>query len=68
MLRRLNCMRVIVSLDVSRRVYEAPLLNVPLNLGIKFLGFTCVERCLILDLDFRDDLILGMAWLESHEP
>ena len=27
-----------------------------------------MERCLVLDLDTRYDLILGMAWLERHEP
>ena len=26
-----------------------------------------MERCLVLDLDTRYDLILGMAWLERHE-
>jgi len=38
------------------------------NLGVKFLDFNSVERCLVLDLDSRYDLILGMAWLERHEP
>ena len=42
--------------------------KVPINLGVKFLDFDCVERCLVLDLDTRYDLILGMAWLERHEP
>ena len=42
--------------------------KVPLNLGIKFLDFDSIERCLVLDLDSRYDLILGMAWLEHHEP
>ena len=35
---------------------------------MKFLDFDSVERCLVLDLDPRYDLILGMAWLERHEP
>ena len=35
---------------------------------MKFLDFDSVERCLVLDLDSRYDLILGMAWLERHEP
>ena len=39
-----------------------------MNLGIKVLDFDSIERCLVLDLDSRYDLILGMAWLESHEP
>ena len=42
--------------------------EVPLNLNVKFLDFDSVERCLVLDLDSRYDLILGMAWLERHEP
>ena len=42
--------------------------KVPLNLGVKFLDFDNIERCLVLDLDSRYDLILGMAWLERHEP
>ena len=37
--------------------------KVPLKLGMKFLDFDSVERCLVLDLDSRYDLILGMAWL-----
>ena len=42
--------------------------KVPLNLGVKFMDFDSIERCLVLDLDSRYDLILGMAWLERHEP
>ena len=42
--------------------------KVPLNLGVKFLDFDSIERWLVLDLDMRYDLILGMAWLERHEP
>ena len=42
--------------------------KVPLNLGVKFLDFDSTERCLVLDLDSRYDIILGMAWLERHEP
>ncbi|POM71719.1 Reverse transcriptase, partial [Phytophthora palmivora] len=41
---------------------------VPLDLGVKFIDFDSRERCLVLDLDSRYDLILGMAWLERHEP
>ncbi|GMF36534.1 unnamed protein product [Phytophthora fragariaefolia] len=37
------------------------------DLGIEFLDFDCVERCLALDLDTRYDFILGVAWLERHE-
>ena len=42
--------------------------KVEVDLGVKFLDFNSVERCLVLDLDTRYDLILGMAWLERHEP
>ncbi|GMF45530.1 unnamed protein product [Phytophthora fragariaefolia] len=41
--------------------------KVPVDLGVKFLDFNSVERCLVLDLDASYDLILGMAWLERHE-
>ncbi|POM77493.1 Reverse transcriptase, partial [Phytophthora palmivora] len=41
---------------------------VPLDLGVKFIDFDSRERCLVLDLDSRYDFILGMAWLERHEP
>ena len=38
--------------------------KVPLNLGIKFLDFDSIERCLVLDLDSRYDLIQGSkVWL-----
>jgi hypothetical protein len=42
--------------------------KVAVNLGANFFDFDSVERCLVLDLDSRYDLILGMAWLERHEP
>ncbi|GMF44987.1 unnamed protein product [Phytophthora fragariaefolia] len=42
--------------------------KVPVDFGVKFLDFDSVERCLVLDLDARYDFILGMAWLEHHEP
>ncbi|GMF52954.1 unnamed protein product [Phytophthora fragariaefolia] len=41
--------------------------KVPVDLGVKFLDFDSVERYLVLDLDARYDLILGMAWLEHRE-
>ncbi|ETK74120.1 hypothetical protein L915_19014 [Phytophthora nicotianae] len=37
--------------------------KVSIDLNMKFLDFDSVERCLVLDLDERYDLILGMAWL-----
>ena len=42
--------------------------EVPFNLGVKFLDFYSIERCLVLYLDSIYDLILGMVWLERHEP
>jgi hypothetical protein len=42
--------------------------KVAVNLGVKLADFDSVERCLVIDLDSRYDLILGMAWLERHEP
>ena len=42
--------------------------RIAINLSIKFCDFDDVERCLVLDLDSRYDLILGMAWLERYEP
>ncbi|ETO60135.1 hypothetical protein F444_21631 [Phytophthora nicotianae P1976] len=42
--------------------------KVSADLNVKFLDFDSVERCLVLDLDSRYDLILGMARLERHEP
>ena len=42
--------------------------KVSINLGVKLLDFNSVERWLVLDLDARYDLILGMEWLQRHEP
>ena len=56
---------ITVRLETGSRV-TVP--KVPLNLGVKFMDFDSIERCLVLDLDSRYDLILGMAWLERHEP
>ena len=39
-----------------------------MNLGVKFLDFNSVERCLFLDSDSRYDVIFSMTWLERHEP
>ena len=35
---------------------------------MKFLNFDTTELCLDLELDSRYDLILGLAWIEHHEP
>ena len=42
--------------------------KVPMNLGVKFFDFDSIKLCSVLDLDSICNLILGMAWLESHEP
>ena len=42
--------------------------KVLLNLGGKFIDCDSIERCLDLDLHSRYDLIIGIAWLERHEP
>ena len=42
--------------------------KVPLRLGVKFLEFDSTERWLVLELDSRYEHILGMAWLERHDP
>ena len=42
--------------------------KVRVNLGIKFMEFDSIKRCLVLDLGARYDLILAMARLERHEP
>ena len=42
--------------------------KVSVNLGVKCFDFDSIERCLVLSLDSRYDLILRMAWLEHHEP
>ena len=60
-----SCDTITVRLATGTRV-TVP--NVVIKLGVKILDFDCVERCLVLDLDTRYDLILGMAWLERHEP
>ena len=45
---------ITVRLATGSRV-TAP--KAPLNLGIKFLDFDSIERCLVIDLDSRYDLI-----------
>ncbi|GMF62099.1 unnamed protein product [Phytophthora fragariaefolia] len=40
--------------------------TIPLN--AKFDDFDSVEPCIVLDMDDRYDLILGMPWLAKHEP
>ncbi|GMF50597.1 unnamed protein product [Phytophthora fragariaefolia] len=40
--------------------------TIPLN--VKFDDFDSVEPFIVLDMDDRYDLILGMPWLAKHEP
>ncbi|ETO72896.1 hypothetical protein F444_11123 [Phytophthora nicotianae P1976] len=57
--------------EISVRLATGTLVTVSkvsVDLNVKFLDFDSVERCLVLELDLRYDLILGMAWLERHEP
>ena len=42
--------------------------KVSLKSGVKVLDFNVTERCLVLDLYSRYNLIVGMAWLERHKP
>lgn len=48
------------------KVIESPKIHV--DLQVRFEDFDCVERFTVLDLDEKYDLILGMPWLEEHEP
>uniref|UniRef100_H3H6U5 Integrase catalytic domain-containing protein n=1 Tax=Phytophthora ramorum TaxID=164328 RepID=H3H6U5_PHYRM len=47
------------------REVEVP--KVFMDLSVKFEDFNSTERFLVLDMD-KYDLILGMPWLENHEP
>ncbi|GMF42376.1 unnamed protein product [Phytophthora fragariaefolia] len=64
-LKARNCDIVTVHLATGTRV-TVP--KVPVDLGVKFLDFDSVERCLVLVLDARYDLVLGMARLARHKP
>lgn len=37
-------------------------------LQLKFSDFSCEEQFILLDMDERYDLILGIKWLMKHEP
>ena len=39
-----------------------------IDLSLSFSGFECTTRFIVLDMDDRYDLILGMPWLTKHEP
>ncbi|POM77264.1 Pol protein [Phytophthora palmivora] len=56
--------------QVLVRLADGTLVNVPgvrMNLAVKFEDFDSTESFLVLDMD-KYDLILGMPWLEKHEP
>jgi hypothetical protein len=42
--------------------------KVLLPLTVKFDDFNSVDPFIVLDMDDRYDLILGMPWLVKHEP
>jgi len=39
-----------------------------IKLPIEFSGFKCNEDLIVLDMSYKYDLILGMPWLEKHQP
>ncbi|POM79836.1 Gag protein [Phytophthora palmivora] len=56
--------------QVSVRLADGTVVNVPgvrMDLALKFEDFDSTESFLVLDMDTYD-LILGMPWLEKHEP
>ncbi|POM79710.1 Gag protein [Phytophthora palmivora] len=56
--------------QVSMRLADGTVVNVPgvrMDLAVKFEDFDSTESFLVLDMD-KYDLILGMPWLEKHEP
>ncbi|POM76461.1 Gag protein [Phytophthora palmivora] len=56
--------------QVLVRLADGTVVNVPgvrVDLAVKFEDFDSTESFLVLDMD-KYDLILGMPWLEKHEP
>ena len=52
------------------RLADGTVITVPkvhMNLAVKFEDFDSTERFIVLNMD-KYDLILGMPWLEKHEP
>jgi hypothetical protein len=47
---------------------QAAVKRIEIDLRVEFNDFNSVESFTLLDMDDRFDLILGMPWLESHEP
>ncbi|GMF19444.1 unnamed protein product [Phytophthora fragariaefolia] len=57
--------------NVSVRLASGSILstrNVTIRLSVKFDDFNSVVPFIVLDMDDRYDLILGMSWLAKHEP
>ena len=42
--------------------------KISLSLSVNCFDFDITERCLFLDLDIIYYIILGMTWIERHEP
>ncbi|POM71095.1 LOW QUALITY PROTEIN: Gag protein [Phytophthora palmivora] len=59
-----------VKVKAGARLANGTVVNVPgvrMDLPVKFEDFDNTESSLVLDMD-KYDLILGMPWLEKHEP
>ena len=67
MLRRLRRKIVIRSLFAYRQDFSLRDQSF-CELRREVFSFNSIERCLVLDLDSRYDIILGMVWIERHEP
>ncbi|GMF56643.1 unnamed protein product [Phytophthora fragariaefolia] len=59
------------NINVSVRLATGSIMStrkVTIPLNVKFDDFDSVEPFIVLDMDDRYDLILGMPWLAKHEP
>ena len=57
--------------SITVRLANGSLITTPLvNLktDLSFSGFTCREELIVLDMNYKYDVILGMPWLEKHQP
>ncbi|GMF52196.1 unnamed protein product [Phytophthora fragariaefolia] len=60
-----------INANVSVRLATGSIVStrkVTIPLSVKFDDFNSIEPCIVLDMDDRYDLILGMPWLAKHEP
>ena len=53
---------------LAAKVVHAPKKFATIDLSLSLSGFECDTRFVMLDMDDRYDLILGMPWLTMHEP